>query len=753
MNWDFADLTDEEVEIVSAPTVGRARGKPKLAILDQLTILCRTKSTGKARFRCSGDGCQTSWAAPRQSGRVLSHAVDCRFLSAELKEEALENNSDNSLGAKVAKAAASSAKARDERHIKTNHLVLELLCDASIAPKVVDNKRFRNLVNHLEGDNGIHVSTTFSANHIPAEAARVTIASYALLRTCHNLTIGFDGGTIRKGQSIYTVHITTPDDREPYFVKGDVASGVSHTGEHIRDVLLSVIDKVGRDRFAAIGSDSTGNTKLGRELVVDIIPTMLITPDPCHHGHLVIKDISALEYFSTTHLASLRVSMHINKGLEKIGQTRFGTIYWAGYALFRLLPPIHELNLQDGSKLAWMKNLREYSDFQIQLQQLCCVLEPIARAIKCLEGLQVTVGDVWKFNVAITAVLHDLFEGNSLGIPEEVQDQIRFIVNKRYKQMIEGPSGPLYLSGFYLDPEHVRSPILFKASANQLDNAAPATFGPIAPSQAKVTDQDLRDSMPTYTKVGAFLLRVLAIELKAGRTAPQFESYKTADDVLDALRTQFEAYTRQHPPFSARQKSWTKPYLYWTAMLAHVDSGVLAFVAVKIFAILPNSMPEERTVSRFTGYNSADRGSQEASSVVAMTKGETTTKPPSMNWRSIKTVFGREPVTTPTSDVDSDAPLNAEVSDAAVEGLAAVNELDTEGASSPPGETHFETAKDGVDLTIPFFRDLLSDEPVVGADKIGSLSDWAARSKKTRGTASRAAPTMTFDGEVEELVF
>jgi hypothetical protein len=308
--------------------------------------------------------------------------------------------------------------------------------------------------------------------------------------------------------------------------------------------------------------------------------------------------------------------MQINHGLEKIGKTRFGTLYWAGYALGPCLPPIQQLvttgviradgtdkvliiykcksvgltDVQDTAKLAWMKNLRLFSDFQIQLQQLVCILEPIARAIKCLEGLQVTVGDVWKFYVAITAVLHDLFLENSLGIPEEVQEQVRFLVNKRYQEMIEGPSGDLYLSGFYLDPrtvylpsfpfltdtflEHVKSPILLKSSANQLDK--PEAPAPVLYLETQITDQDLRDSMPTYAKVGVFLLKVLATELKAGRQAPQFASYKSATDVMTAFRSQFEAFTRQYPPFSARSRSWTKPYLYWTAMLDQSDAGVLA---------------------------------------------------------------------------------------------------------------------------------------------------------------------------------
>jgi hypothetical protein len=330
-NWDVADLTDDEQP---AKAAARGRGAPKSDILDQLTVSCTTKSTGKARFRCSGTGCQTSWAAPRQSGRVLSHAVDCRFLSAELKEEALEISAGNSLGAKVEAASSGAsatdafsgfrragadnkAKAREERVVKTNKYLLDLLCDASLAVRLVDNKKFRRFVDHLQPANGIFVSTTFSTSYIPAETARVTALSYQKLKTYKNLTIGYDGGTVKKGQSIYTIHITTPDTREPHFVKGDVASGVSHTGEHLKGVILSVsrvrnsrydaqlmlnptkvIDKIRRSRFAAIGSDSTGNTKLARELLVAIIPTILITPDPCHHCANLVKDISALEYFA-----------------------------------------------------------------------------------------------------------------------------------------------------------------------------------------------------------------------------------------------------------------------------------------------------------------------------------------------------------------------------------------------------------------------------------------------------------------------
>ena len=63
-----------------------------------------------------------------------------------------------------------------------------------------------------------------------------------------------------------------------------------------------------------------------------------------------------------------------------------------------------------------------------------------------------TVNDIWKFYV-ITAVLNDLFTNDdTLSIPQHVRDDVSAIVNKQYDEMIHGPSGDLFLSGFFLDP-------------------------------------------------------------------------------------------------------------------------------------------------------------------------------------------------------------------------------------------------------------------------------------------------------------
>ncbi|KAJ7246966.1 hypothetical protein C8J57DRAFT_1241128 [Mycena rebaudengoi] len=126
--------------------------------------------------------------------------------------------------------------------------------------------------------------------------------------------------------------------------------------------------------------------------------------------------------------------------------------------------------------------------------------------------------------------------------------------------------------------------------------------------------------MPAYGKVGIFLFKVLAKELRSGRKSSEFVYHTSGNDIMAAFKTQFEAYTRQYPPFSARQNIWSRPMQYWEAMSQLPEASVLGFVAKKIFSILPNSMAEERTVSRFTRNDSVDCASQDASTIVAMTK-------------------------------------------------------------------------------------------------------------------------------------
>jgi hypothetical protein len=254
VNWSFEDLEDDPLPPPPTGTAG-TRGPPKNDLLDKLVRPCHSKKNPETqRVRCTGDGCHESWAHPRTSTRILPHASECKYLSQSLRDLALSANAGQSLGtqvsitegtpdpfAKFKQAGSENKVAARKAHVKkTNFLTMNFLCAAGIPPEVVNNPAFRALVDHLEPNNEIVVASTFRSSYIPAEAARVTLLALNDLKKQYNLSLGYDGGTTQGKQSIYTVHVTTAD-REVYLIKGDEASGFSHTGKHICNLILGVI--------------------------------------------------------------------------------------------------------------------------------------------------------------------------------------------------------------------------------------------------------------------------------------------------------------------------------------------------------------------------------------------------------------------------------------------------------------------------------------------------------------------------------
>ena len=58
------------------------------------------------------------------------------------------------------------------------------------------------------------------------------------------------------------------------------------------------MDRIGQKNFSGISSDSTGNTKLAREIVAKAIPWIIILPDVCHLLNNTAKDIGKIPFFA-----------------------------------------------------------------------------------------------------------------------------------------------------------------------------------------------------------------------------------------------------------------------------------------------------------------------------------------------------------------------------------------------------------------------------------------------------------------------
>ncbi|KAJ6590797.1 hypothetical protein B0H10DRAFT_2332021 [Mycena sp. CBHHK59/15] len=81
--------------------------------------------------------------------------------------------------------------------------------------------------------------SSFFIKHIAAETAYVLKLLKVFLAQFIHLTLSFDGWSSKKGDEIYTVHITTPN-RMSFLVEGLVLTGISTSAENIFNRLLTL---------------------------------------------------------------------------------------------------------------------------------------------------------------------------------------------------------------------------------------------------------------------------------------------------------------------------------------------------------------------------------------------------------------------------------------------------------------------------------------------------------------------------------
>ncbi|KAJ7508054.1 hypothetical protein B0H11DRAFT_1902365 [Mycena galericulata] len=146
--------------------------------------------------------------------------------------------------------------------------------------------------------------------------------------------------------------------------------------------------------------------------------------------------------------------------------------------------------------------------------------------------------------------------------------------------------------------------------------------------------------------------------------------------------------------------------------------------------------------------------------IITATAGVETPFPcPSLNWRSVKTLFP-SPTTSPeptaVAGKEAEAPRISFTPECEV-GLAALNDVDdadeSDGLTGSFASKTLDLRRDGVDITLPFFRDLLADKPVDGADAIRSLSEWSAGGAVDGEKGKKTAGKTAWDGEADKLEF
>lgn len=139
------------------------------------------------------------------------------------------------------KAEGSKIKANSHKQFQqeVDHIIMRFICVRGLIPNLIDSPEWKELMQKL---NGIYKPTsgdTFCDSHIPKEAAFVCNSQINLLKKEENLTLTFNGTTIRKQESFYMAHATTPA-QDTYFFDGHQGTGKHHNAEWIMDKLLKI---------------------------------------------------------------------------------------------------------------------------------------------------------------------------------------------------------------------------------------------------------------------------------------------------------------------------------------------------------------------------------------------------------------------------------------------------------------------------------------------------------------------------------
>ncbi|KAE9388915.1 hypothetical protein BT96DRAFT_787801, partial [Gymnopus androsaceus JB14] len=256
-------------------------------------------------------------------------------------------------------------------------------------------------------------------------------------------------------------------------VEAKEATGDSHTAEWIKALVIAIILQIGIEKFCGIVSDSTGNTRLARQLIIRKFPTIIALPDVCHFLSLICKELAKLDYFEKTvkivrgtiaffhkshlgikQLADALKSTGETRGLEAIGKTRFCTIIHACASVQRCAPAIQKVVELGDVKFELS---RQTQDFAFKNSQLLALGLPIAKAVHCLESNDANANDVYLLVHAVMLEIEEVVRNPDNDFPPETQEEVLGLLNRRYAQLFD-PASPgniaskAFIAAAFLNP-------------------------------------------------------------------------------------------------------------------------------------------------------------------------------------------------------------------------------------------------------------------------------------------------------------
>lgn len=260
------------------PNHGRSHGRPRIPVLDELTVEIASSGfkkngmpTNQRAYRCTGKGCPAKFQ-PRALDRVLIHAKTCMKLTAEMRQLASRHSAQKAPGAidaehkllasgdssQLSSPSATSTSntftpmpigarhqfnfgppGRKALHAAIDLAVVKFIAVSRTPPLVIDLPEWKDMFTIQTPSYTPASRTMLIYNHIHSEQERIRLLNLDFLKGQERVSISFDGGSLRSGASLYTVH-ATPEGGDPILIIGRDSTGISHTGQYIASVVEEV---------------------------------------------------------------------------------------------------------------------------------------------------------------------------------------------------------------------------------------------------------------------------------------------------------------------------------------------------------------------------------------------------------------------------------------------------------------------------------------------------------------------------------
>lgn len=232
--------------------------------------------------------------------------------------------------------------------------------------------------------------------------------------------------------------------------------------------------------------------------------------------------------------------------------------------------------------------------FEMQLTVFTALLDPILRALTCLESSFSTPADVLLLTSAALGAVEKHLSSSSHGLSSESSvSAIRQLACKRFSELINESPTDVYATAFYLDPckyfcSHISA---YTYSKDVIDFRNTRLLRNINPMSLTVTlkpSDRFSSHAPTVAmmrRIGGCLFDMLRKEIESNPDGFVRQLYPSAGAAKDALRQQILLYGSSAYPFSEKVGKNASAHSWWKSLEDHPMSKLLAVSSISCGSI------------------------------------------------------------------------------------------------------------------------------------------------------------------------